>query len=74
MLRWSLAYSAGPFWQPAEFENVANLYLENLKHLHNPGHLLMTTTSMTNRAHTCCLSFSCSSPALLMVGSASTIL
>ena len=24
MLRWSLAESAGHFWQPSEFENVAN--------------------------------------------------
>ena len=46
MLRWSLAESAGPFWCPAEFENVANPDLENLKHLQNPGHLSLTSPSM----------------------------
>ena len=43
MLRWSLAESAGHFWWPAEFENVANPDFENLKHLQNPGHLPLTT-------------------------------
>ena len=42
MLHWSLTESAGDCWQPAEFENVANLDFENLKHLQNPGHLLLT--------------------------------
>ena len=38
MLRQSLAESAGHFWWPSEFENVANPYFENAKHLQNPGH------------------------------------
>ena len=42
MLRRLLAESAGHFWWPAEFEDVANPYFENLKHLQNPGHLLLT--------------------------------
>ena len=42
MIRQLLADSAGHFWQPAEFENVANPYIENLKHLQNLGHLLLT--------------------------------
>ena len=46
MLRWSLAKSAGNFWQPAEFENVANPYFKNIKHLQNPGHLLLTAPSI----------------------------
>ena len=41
-----IAESAGHFWQPAEFENVANPYFENLKHLQNPGHLSLTALSM----------------------------
>ena len=40
--RRSLSDSAGPFWQPTEFENVANPYFENIKHLKNPGHLSLT--------------------------------
>ena len=47
MLRRSLAESAGHFWWPAEFENVASPDYENLKHLQNPGHLSLTTPSMT---------------------------
>ena len=46
MLRRSLAESAGHFWWPAEFENVANPDFENLKHLQNPGHLSLTKPSM----------------------------
>ena len=46
MLRRSLAESAGHFWQPAEFENVANPDFENLKHLQNPGYLSQTTPSI----------------------------
>ena len=42
MLRWSLFESAGHFWQSAEYENVTNLDLENIKHLQNHGHLLLT--------------------------------
>ena len=45
MLRRSLAESTGHFWWPAEFENVANPYFENLKHLQNPGHLSLTAYS-----------------------------
>ena len=40
-----LAESAGHFWWPAEFENVANPDFENPKHLQNPGHLPMTAAS-----------------------------
>ena len=47
MLRWLYAESDGHFWQPAEFENVANPDFENLKHLQNPGHLSLTAPSMT---------------------------
>ena len=46
MLRRSLAESAGYFWWPAEFENVANPDFNNQKQLQNPGHLLMTTHSI----------------------------
>ena len=46
MLRRSLAESAGHFWQPAEFKNVANPDFENFKHLQNPGHLSLTAPSM----------------------------
>ena len=42
MLHFLLAESAGHFWQPAEIENVANQYFENIKHLKNPRHLLLT--------------------------------
>ena len=46
ILRRFLAESADHFWQPAEFENVTNSYLENLTHLQNPGHLLLTKPSV----------------------------
>ena len=46
MIFWSLAESVGHFWQPAVFENVANTDFENLKHLQNPGHLLLTEPSI----------------------------
>ena len=46
MLRKSLAESAGHYWQPAEFENVANPDFENLKHLQNPGHVFLTKGCM----------------------------
>ena len=46
MLHRSLAESAGHFWCPAEFENVANPYIGNLKHLQDPGHLSMTAPSI----------------------------
>ena len=39
--------SAGHFWQPEEFENVANPYFKNLEHLQNPGHLLLTAPSFS---------------------------
>ena len=45
-LRWSLAGSAGHLWYPAELENVANPDFGNLKHLQNPGHLLLTAPSI----------------------------
>ena len=45
MICLSLSESAGQFWWPAEFENVANPDFENLKHLQNPGHLPLTTDS-----------------------------
>ena len=45
MLCRSLGESDGLFWQPAEFENVANPDFENLKHLQNPGHLPLTEAS-----------------------------
>ena len=46
MLRRFLDESAGRFWWPAEFENVANPDFENLKHLQNPGHLSLTEPSI----------------------------
>ena len=46
MLHQSFADSAGNFWWPEEFEKVANPYFNNLKHLQNPGHLLLTTSSI----------------------------
>ena len=46
MLHWLLAESAGRFWWPEEFENVANTYFKNLKHLQNPGHLPLTKESV----------------------------
>ena len=45
MIRWSHDESAGHFWWPAEFENVANSDFGNLKHMQNPGHLLLTASS-----------------------------
>ena len=45
MLRRLLDESAGHFWWPEEFENVANPYFDNLKHFQNPGHLLLTKSS-----------------------------
>ena len=48
MFCWSLAESAGHFWKPAEFENVANPDFEILKHLQNPGHLPLTAASITH--------------------------
>ena len=44
-----LGESAGHFWQPAEFENVANPDFENPKHLQNPGHLPLTKSSITGK-------------------------
>ena len=49
MLRWSLAESAGHFWCPEEFENVENPDFENLKHLQNPGYLLLTEASISSQ-------------------------
>ena len=49
MLHWLLAESAGHFWQPAKFENMANLDFKNLKHLQNPGHLLLTADIIYGR-------------------------
>ena len=46
MLRCLLAESDGHFWWPEEFENVANPYFDNLKHLQNPGHLSLTKSIM----------------------------
>ena len=46
MLRRSLDESGGHFWWPVELKNVSNPYFENLKHLQNPGHLLLTAPSM----------------------------
>ena len=40
MIRRSISGSVGHLWQPAEFENVANIDTENLKHLQNLGHFL----------------------------------
>ena len=45
MLLRPLANSAGHFWWPAEFKNVANPDFGNLKHLQNPGHLSLTAPS-----------------------------
>ena len=45
MLHRSLAESAGHFWWPAEFENVAKPDFGNLKHLQNSGHLPLTEAS-----------------------------
>ena len=49
MLRWSLAKSAGHFWQPEEFEDVANTDFIIIKHLQNPGHLLLNSLSIYNK-------------------------
>ena len=46
MIYWLLTESAGHFWWPTEFENVANKDFEHLKHLENRGHLLLTAPSM----------------------------
>ena len=46
MLRRSIADNAGHCCWPEEFENVANLYFNHLKHLQNPGHLSLTKPSM----------------------------
>ena len=48
ILRRSLDESAGHFLQPEEFKNVANPYFENIKHLQNPGHVLLTAASTFN--------------------------
>ena len=48
MIRQSLAESTGHFWQPEKFENVANIYFENIKHLQNPGNLPPTKDSTTH--------------------------
>ena len=45
MLRRSLAESAGHFWLPEEFVNVADPDFESFKYLQNPGHLSMTKRS-----------------------------
>ena len=45
MIRWSHDESAGLFWWPAEFENVANPDFESFKHLQNRGHLPLTESS-----------------------------
>ena len=45
MLCWLLGESDCHFWQPEESENVAIPDLENLKHLQNPGNLLLTEAS-----------------------------
>ena len=45
MIYQSLGESAGHFWKPVEFENVANPDFGDLKHLQNPGHLLLTKAS-----------------------------
>ena len=55
MLRPSHAESDGHFWQPAEFENVANPDFENLKHLQNPGHLSLTAPSIIGKTNVCAL-------------------
>ena len=42
MIFWFIAASAVQFWRPAIFKNVASPYFENLKHLQNLGHFLLT--------------------------------
>ena len=49
MLHRSLAESAGHFWQPAKFENMANPDFKDLKHLQNPGSLLITADIIYGR-------------------------
>ena len=46
MLHWSLSESSGHFWKPSEFNNVENPYFGNIKHLQNPGNLLLTAPSI----------------------------
>ena len=46
MLHRLLVESAGNFWQPAEFKNVANPDFGNLKQLQNPGHSSLTAPSI----------------------------
>ena len=46
ILCWSLGESAGHFWKPEKFENVANSDFENLKHLQKPGDLSLTAPSI----------------------------
>ena len=53
MLYRLLAESAGNFWQPEKFENVANPDFENLKHLQKPGHLSLTAPSMLDSKKEC---------------------
>ena len=59
ILRQLLAYNCGRFWQPAEFENVANRDFENLKHLQNPGHLSMTAPSIYSCLFACFFCHTC---------------
>ena len=42
MPRRLIAVSTVHFWWPEKFENVANRDFENLKHLQNFGHFLLT--------------------------------
>ena len=51
MLRRLLAESAGTFWGPAEFKNVANPDTKNLKHLRKSGYLLLTAPPMCMFTH-----------------------
>ena len=46
MLRWSLSASDGYFGQPEKFKNMVNTDFENINHLQNLGHLLLTVPSM----------------------------
>ena len=48
MLHRLLAESAGHFWWPEGFKNVADPDPENLKQLQNPGHLSLTAPSIYN--------------------------
>ena len=47
MLYWLLGEIVDQFWKPAEFENTANPYFENINHLKNPGHLSLTAPSIS---------------------------